>query len=231
MGWCHEFGVEIEAGCNHPMGAGVSSCSCPECGTVCPGRFQGGCESVWARGLRPNAPARPVTFAPKPALALTRNNATQPSAAVEVHVNGSGVETARNGIAAAVDHPHETSEEEAGLGQRMALMEIALTAVVGRVDRLVHMEAALTALTEQAERLAGVQRDLASMAQRLATQHQSQVSLEGHVADLGRVLGQLGLEIDDRLTLVEMVMDGLTGPPRSEPRRGVEPTQEAARPG
>jgi hypothetical protein len=93
------------------------------------------------------------------------------------------------------------------------------------------MEAALTALTEQAERLAGVQRDLASMAQRLATQHQSQVSLEGHVADLGRVLGQLGLEIDDRLTLVEMVMDGLTGPPRSEPRRGVEPTQEAARPG
>lgn len=58
MGWCHEFGVEIEASCGHPMTAGASACSCSECETVCQGRFEGGCEEVWRRGPRQNAPAR-----------------------------------------------------------------------------------------------------------------------------------------------------------------------------
>ncbi len=43
------------------MLAGVASCSCEECGTVCPGRFRG-CASVWAAG------PQPVSFrAPAPA--------------------------------------------------------------------------------------------------------------------------------------------------------------------
>lgn len=214
MGWCHEFGVEIEARCSHPMAAGVSSCSCPECGTICQGRFEGGCESVWARGPRPNAPARPITVFSKPARALAGNNGTAPGSdagsEVVLHVNDSGGRTPENGIDRGRD-ASAASSEEAGLRQRMALVEIALTAVVGRVDRLVHMETALTALAEQAERLATMRSDLASLAQRMGDQEQSQASLQRHVANLGKVVGQLGLEVDDRLTLVEMVLDGLGG--------------------
>src|SRR5437762_13062349 len=64
MGWCHEFGPQIREGCGHPMRAGESACSCPQCGVVCRGRFAG-CAEVWARGPRevhvvspPNALAR-----------------------------------------------------------------------------------------------------------------------------------------------------------------------------
>ena len=59
MGWCHEFGVEIEERCSHPMTAGATACSCSECGTVCRGRFERGCEAVWRRGPRNDAPERP----------------------------------------------------------------------------------------------------------------------------------------------------------------------------
>ncbi len=52
MGLCHEFGSQINAGCDHPMRAGASACSCPECGVVCQGLFDG-CADVWARGPRP----------------------------------------------------------------------------------------------------------------------------------------------------------------------------------
>src|SRR5947209_963539 len=51
MGWCHEFGPQIREGCGHPMRAGESACSCPQCGVVCRGRFAG-CAEVWARGPR-----------------------------------------------------------------------------------------------------------------------------------------------------------------------------------
>ncbi len=51
MGWCHEFGCQIVRGCDHPMQAGETACSCSVCGTICEGRF-GGCRGVWARGPR-----------------------------------------------------------------------------------------------------------------------------------------------------------------------------------
>src|SRR3954470_6721871 len=77
MGWCHEFGPQIREGCGHPMRAGESACSCPQCGVVCRGRFAG-CAEVWARGPRevhvvspPNAIARrtvtPVRMGGQPA--------------------------------------------------------------------------------------------------------------------------------------------------------------------
>src|SRR3954469_15894674 len=77
MGWCHEFGPQIREGCGHPMRAGESACSCPQCGVVCRGRFAG-CAEVWARGPRdvhvvspPNALARrtvaPVRMGGRPA--------------------------------------------------------------------------------------------------------------------------------------------------------------------
>ena len=52
MGLCHEFGSQINAGCDHPMRAGASACSCPDCGVVCQGLFDG-CADVSARGPRP----------------------------------------------------------------------------------------------------------------------------------------------------------------------------------
>ncbi|HEX3622114.1 MAG TPA: hypothetical protein VHT97_07350 [Acidimicrobiales bacterium] len=52
MGRCHEFGSQIREGCGHPMRAGERACSCPECGVVCQGLFDG-CPDVWARGPRP----------------------------------------------------------------------------------------------------------------------------------------------------------------------------------
>ena len=46
MGWCHDFNVEIAEGCSHPMRAGVSYCTCTECGVVCHGKFDA-CKEVW----------------------------------------------------------------------------------------------------------------------------------------------------------------------------------------
>ena len=69
MGWCHEFGSQIQEGCDHPMTAGEAACSCEACGVSCPGRFAG-CATVWARGPRPvklAASASPPPAAPAPA--------------------------------------------------------------------------------------------------------------------------------------------------------------------
>jgi hypothetical protein len=52
MGRCHDFGVEVRAGCEHPMQAAVNACVCPDCDSVCEGQFKG-CADVWARGPRP----------------------------------------------------------------------------------------------------------------------------------------------------------------------------------
>lgn len=61
MGRCYEFGVVVGAGCEQPMvvTAEGGACACPDCGTVCRGRFDG-CASVLARpGYSPlGAPAR-----------------------------------------------------------------------------------------------------------------------------------------------------------------------------
>ena len=46
MGFCAEFGPVITEGCDHLMVAGVDSCSCPDCGAVCKGQFEG-CSDVW----------------------------------------------------------------------------------------------------------------------------------------------------------------------------------------
>ena len=47
MGWCHEFGCQITSGCNHPMKAGASACTCTMCETVCRGKFSG-CPEIFA---------------------------------------------------------------------------------------------------------------------------------------------------------------------------------------
>jgi DNA-binding SARP family transcriptional activator len=67
MGWCHEFGCQITSGCNHPMKAGASACTCSVCETVCEGRFSG-CPDVFARSVPVAGPtaARTSGAAPPP---------------------------------------------------------------------------------------------------------------------------------------------------------------------
>ena len=66
MGWCHEFGVQIKAGCSHPMEADHDRCACPQCQTACGGHFAG-CPDVWARGPQPVAlVAAPALDEPPP---------------------------------------------------------------------------------------------------------------------------------------------------------------------
>src|SRR5947208_8174478 len=83
MGWCHEFGPQLREGCGHPMRAGESACSCPQCGVVCRGRFAG-CAEVWARGPREvhvvSPPAALVRRTPTP-VRVTRTPAQQSSGA------------------------------------------------------------------------------------------------------------------------------------------------------
>src|SRR3954452_2770039 len=56
MGWCHEFGCQITSGCNHPMKAGASACTCSVCETTCGGRFAG-CPEVFARAVVVSGPS------------------------------------------------------------------------------------------------------------------------------------------------------------------------------
>lgn len=80
------------------MRAGERACSCPECGVICQGQFDG-CPDVWARGPRPVsltvAPAidapRVRALAPGPAQARPRvTAAAEPTPPVESPANGRG---------------------------------------------------------------------------------------------------------------------------------------------
>src|SRR3954462_11093505 len=83
MGWCHEFGPQIREGCGHPMRAGESACSCPQCGVVCRGRFAG-CAEVWARGpAEVHVVAPPAALARRPPTPARVTRAPEPSAGAE----------------------------------------------------------------------------------------------------------------------------------------------------
>src|SRR5207248_10035873 len=95
MGWCHEFGPQIREGCGHPMRAGESACSCPQCGVVCRGRFAG-CAEVWARGPREVHVVSPPAALPRrtPTPVRVSRAPEQPSGAQQ----SSGAEQARTEV-------------------------------------------------------------------------------------------------------------------------------------
>src|SRR4051794_5319601 len=72
MGWCHEFGPEINPGCDHPMVADANSCGCVHCGTVCKGRFNS-CASVWKAG-----PVRVTHLRHSPSLVIAAPETPEP---------------------------------------------------------------------------------------------------------------------------------------------------------
>lgn len=76
MGWCQAFGPQIQPGCDHSMVAGPNSCSCPQCGVVCKGKFAG-CTAVWAAGPQQVTLRRPKKDAGQrslPELVATNGN-------------------------------------------------------------------------------------------------------------------------------------------------------------
>ncbi len=197
MGWCHEFGMEIEAGCGHPMVAGPTACSCAECGTFCKGRFEDGCEAVWLRGPRPNAPGRPANYVAK---AMFESTVFQPTAEGLALPNGASPHSV--GVAAANGTAVVIHGSGPGVDDDMA-------------QRLAHMEAAIVQLSDE-----------------VARQSKRQTTMEQHLSDLGKVLGQLGFETDDRLALMETVLKVLTShtePPLPLPL-GPEPQVPTASP-
>lgn len=168
MGWCHEFGVEIEERCSHPMTAGATTCSCTECGTVCRGRFEGGCEAVWRRGPRRDAPERPSRGSLVSLPLAGANGSLNGGLRVETH------ETRVNGV-----NPKQD------------------VFALGRVKEL--------------------QEALANLAGEVARQAEHQITLEQRLDDLGKVLGQLGVEVDDRVGRLEQQAEFRAGtPPRPE---------------
>jgi hypothetical protein len=186
MGWCHEFGAEIDVGCGHPMVAGSDACSCAECGTLCKGRFEGGCEAVWSRGPRLGAPGRPANYAAKAMFEPTIDGAERPNGASirSASTNASGNDAPVNGTEAAATNgtaplvPESASEPDADL-----------------IRHLVRLEGVITRLADQ-----------------VASQYERQITMERHLGELGMVLGQLGVEVEARLELVERVLDDPAAP-------------------
>ncbi len=206
MGWCHEFGLEIESLCSHPMVAGRTSCSCPDCGTVCPGRFEAGCESVWKRGPRLDAPDRP-NYDTKGGLQLIGASAAVPNGAPVkgAHTNGAQVNGAPGNGAQAYGATGNgatgNGAEPTFAGARTVPANGTAPTIDGLAHQVAQLEKALRVLTEQ-----------------VVTQSRLRASTERHVADLGQVLGQLGLDVDDRLALIELVLDELSARPSQEPQ-------------
>ena len=187
MGWCHEFGAEIEVGCGHPMVAGSNACSCAECGTLCKGRFEGGCEAVWSRGPRLEAPGRPANYAAKAMF--------EPSVAGVEQSNGAFL----RGASANEDSGNRASangaEAAATNGAAAPVPELASEPDADLARHLVRLEGVITRLADQ-----------------VARQYERQITMERHLAELGMVLGQLGVEVEGRLGLVERVLDNPTVP-------------------
>ncbi len=123
MGRCHEFGSQIREGCGHPMRAGERACSCPECGVVCQGQFDG-CPGVWARGPRPIAiTVAPAIEAPRVrALAAGPEPATSPPAPAAT-VNGNGSTGNRSGNAGYAPPPPPRAEPGQSSGSRTEILQ------------------------------------------------------------------------------------------------------------
>ncbi len=210
MGWCHEFGLEIESLCSHPMVAGRTSCACPDCGTVCPGRFEAGCESVWKRGPRLDAPERP-NYDTKGGLQLIGASAAVP---IGVPVNGShangGQVHGATDDGAQSNGAHGNGAEPTFAGARTVPANGTTPTIDDLAHQVARLEKSLSVLTEQ-----------------VATQSRLRASTERHVADLGQVLGQLGLDVDDRLALIELVLDELGARPSQQPEAGADLAEPA----
>lgn len=77
-----------------------------------------------------------------------------------------------------------------------------------------------------AQRLARLEVAIARLVDQVDRQSQRQTTMERHLTDLGKVLGQLGVETDTRMALVELVLDDLTA--HAQPQQPALPGSEIA---
>lgn len=154
MGWCHEFGPQISDGCDHPMVAGATSCTCQQCGAECRGRFAG-CVDVWARGPRDVAVrasvARPAREVVLPAVGVPSNDPPAAPEGIEAELDRRdgalrllldeliGRCEAVEAVASQVDSLAQaqaawktTSEADAEMGRRLETLSSRLEALEAR---------------------------------------------------------------------------------------------------
>jgi hypothetical protein len=145
MGWCHEFGDQINSACGHPMLAATDACSCQQCGTVCAGRFDG-CAAVWARGPREPLVVTVAAEIDGPADAPVETSAGRaPAAALAPPPDTSHISPAVFREAAVARTVHEAlslAADELGRATRTS------TSLAARLDVL---EADLLELTQRAQ--------------------------------------------------------------------------------
>jgi hypothetical protein len=183
MGWCHEFGIQICAGCGQPMVAGASSCHCDACGTECPGRFAG-CRDVWARGPRRDARPRRAP----PGAARRHIPVAQPNAAAAAPADADpGLEGRRvvdDMLAAAL----------AVLSQRVEELAAALANQQRTIADLGRQQAVLV----KQVRLAGQEVVSAGTREQRVLNHVEQLALqlEDSFEELGRSLDALRARVD-----------------------------------
>jgi vacuolar-type H+-ATPase subunit B/Vma2 len=74
---------------------------------------------------------------------------------------------------------------------------------------------------EWGQRLDRLESALGRLTDEVARQAAQQASLQGHLADLSQVMAQHGLEIEDRLALVEMMLEELAFSDQDPSRGGM----------
>lgn len=153
------------------MRAGEASCSCPQCGVVCEGRYNG-CSDVWARGPQPVGliSADALASAPSENRSTTRPLTPLPPsgpAAPAIAVVGSGASPA-------IGLPAPTPAQ---LGAALAELRSELRTVVDRLSSqqatMGEWRAAIDAQVAQLSTLAAVPQQLAETARELHAHNES----------------------------------------------------------
>src|SRR3989440_8572980 len=256
MGWCHEFGPQIREGCGHPMRAGESACSCPQCGVVCRGRFAG-CAEVWARGPR-------EVHVVSPPAALARRTPTPARVTRTPVEQSSGADQARTEVLAWLQAAFDGLRDElsvlaGGLARQQAVLsdlsdnrDSEVSTALAEVrewaaelrNETLRLQGFERAVADQlrADVTATVERGVDRMAtsQQLGSQHQDDVrealaEVEERAAALRQETDRLqdfGQSLAEQLRaeVAQTVQDGMASLMAVAAARSDEPSQEAVAP-
>lgn len=199
MGWCQEFGAVIRTGCDHGMVAAADHCECPECGTVCPGKFEA-CPDVWAKG-QPPVTERPALEDRSEALAAVAAPAPAPNGGgprpVELRAPAEPAAGSRSTVGERMERLYQGLA--AGADPGGSLDQASVDQLLGVLDRLPERIGA--ALAEHAR---AQQHDLENAADRLTVVLARRVAEEIGQREPGGA-GGTGPVAGDRAHLAELV--------------------------
>lgn len=200
MGWCQEFGVEVQAGCDHSMTAAEDHCSCPTCGVVCMGQFDG-CSDVWRQGAATVDMGRLTSVA---RLAPEPQEGPPPAAST------------------ASAQPAATSAPKTGRSPRVEASEGAATAALTQlVDALPGRVSALLAEAtrqQQTDLLAATERLAVVLAKRVATEVEriDEVRLQQGRPEIEALTAMVRRQ-QEQLEQLTILVEQLADPQRREP--------------